>query len=182
MTTSSTIRRLPPSLTTPGLLLGIGMGGFIDGIVLHQILQWHQMLSTTDEWGARTVRDIEVNVMADGLFHAATWVFVALGLATLWRLSVTGTWRSSWRSLLGWMLVGWGAFNLVEGAVNHHALGIHRVRPDAAEPLVWDLGFLAFGVVLVVVGWLLRRSDRPPRGAPSPVDPSPTDTRTMEEA
>jgi uncharacterized membrane protein len=27
------------------LLLGIGLGGFFDGIVLHQILQWHHMLS-----------------------------------------------------------------------------------------------------------------------------------------
>ncbi len=36
-----------PSPKLPGLLLGIGLGGFVDGIVLHQILQWHHML--TDE-------------------------------------------------------------------------------------------------------------------------------------
>jgi len=28
-----------------GILLGIGLGGFVDGIVLHQILQWHHMLT-----------------------------------------------------------------------------------------------------------------------------------------
>jgi uncharacterized membrane protein len=27
----------------PGLLLGLGLGGFVDGIVLHQIMQWHNM-------------------------------------------------------------------------------------------------------------------------------------------
>jgi len=25
--------------------LGLGLGGFIDGILLHQLLQWHQMIS-----------------------------------------------------------------------------------------------------------------------------------------
>ena len=29
-----------------GVVLGFGMGGFLDGILLHQILQWHNMLST----------------------------------------------------------------------------------------------------------------------------------------
>lgn len=28
-----------------GILLGLGLGGFFDGIVLHQILQWHHMLT-----------------------------------------------------------------------------------------------------------------------------------------
>ena len=32
-------------LVTAGILLGIGLGGFVDGIVFHQILQWHNMLS-----------------------------------------------------------------------------------------------------------------------------------------
>ncbi len=29
-----------------GILLGLGMGGFFDGIVLHQILQWHHMATS----------------------------------------------------------------------------------------------------------------------------------------
>jgi uncharacterized membrane protein len=154
---------------TPGLLLGLGMGGFVDGIVLHQILQWHQMLSETDEYGGRNVEDLEINVMADGFFHAATWVLVALGLATLWRVARTGAIRRTWRSLLGWMLVGWGVFNLVEGLINHHLLQIHRVRPDSANPLAWDVGFLVFGALLVAGGWTLqrhdqRRADRPAGG------------------
>ena len=31
-----------------GLLYGLGLGGFVDGIVLHQILQWHHMVSDVD--------------------------------------------------------------------------------------------------------------------------------------
>ena len=42
----------PPALSlTPvsrraGITQGIGMGGFVDGIVLHQILGWHNMGSS----------------------------------------------------------------------------------------------------------------------------------------
>ena len=30
------------------------------------------------------------------------------------------------------LLVGWGAFNLVEGTIDHEILGIHHVRDDLA--------------------------------------------------
>jgi uncharacterized membrane protein len=36
-------RRSPLSV---GVLFGLGLGGFFDGIVLHQVLQWHHMLSS----------------------------------------------------------------------------------------------------------------------------------------
>lgn len=149
-------------MAAPGVLLGLGMGGFLDGIVLHQILQWHHMLSTTDELGEKTLANMEVNVMADGLFHAVTWVLVAVGVAMLWRTLRGEVSRRSWRTLLGWMAVGWGAFNLVEGVVNHHVLQIHRVRPGAVNPLAWDIGFLILGAALIVGGWLLQRWDRGP--------------------
>jgi uncharacterized membrane protein len=32
-------------ISKAGILLGIGLGGFVDGIVLHQIFQWHNMVS-----------------------------------------------------------------------------------------------------------------------------------------
>jgi uncharacterized membrane protein len=138
---------------------GIGLGGFIDGIVLHQILQWHHMLSLTDEYGGGTVEDLRVNVLADGLFHAFTWIAVAAGLWLVFRLVRSGA-AVRGKELFGWILVGWGAFNLVEGVVNHHLLGIHRVRPAADEPLLWDIAFLALGVVLLAAGVWLARSSR----------------------
>jgi uncharacterized membrane protein len=54
---------------------------------------------------------------------------------------------------------GWGLFNLIEGALNHHVLQVHRVNPDAGNPLVWDIGFLVLGVLLVAGGTALARSD-----------------------
>ncbi|MDP9440681.1 MAG: DUF2243 domain-containing protein [Actinomycetota bacterium] len=151
-------------ITAPGILLGVGLGGLFDGIVLHQILQWHHML--TDYGGhasfpTTSVGSLEDNTLWDGLFHASAWVFVISGLLLLWRAMAGGRpW--TWRSLVGLMLVGWGLFNLVEGIVDHHILTVHHVRDDAGDPLAWDLGFLAFGALLVIVGRALRGSDRQP--------------------
>ncbi|HWL37484.1 MAG TPA: DUF2243 domain-containing protein [Frankiaceae bacterium] len=138
-------------LTVAGLLLGVGLGGFVDGIVLHQVLQWHHLLTDT------SVTSIEKNTLANGLFHAATWVCVLAGVVLLWRSER----RAPGRYLAGLLLAGWGAFNLVEGVVDHHLLTIHHVRDDVANPLPWDLGFLALSAVLLGVGWALaRRSGR----------------------
>lgn len=55
---------------------------------------------------------------------------------------------------------GW--FNLVEGIVNHEILGVHHVnelRP-ISERIYWDMGFLIWGVAMIVVGWLLLRAGK----------------------
>ena len=67
------------------MLLGIGLGGFVDGIVFHQILQWHHML-TSAGYPADSVPNLEVNTLWDGLFHASTYVFVLLGLVIVFAL------------------------------------------------------------------------------------------------
>ena len=145
----------------PGILLGIGLGGFVDGIVLHQILQWHHML-TGDSGGEPmdTVAGLETNTMVDGLFHMATWILVAVASVLLVRAWQRGELAPPWRMHVGLLLVGWGVFNLVEGLIDHQLLGIHHVRDDLGAPLGWDLGFLAFGALLVVGGWVLAQTRR----------------------
>jgi uncharacterized membrane protein len=142
------------SVAGPGLLLGAGLGGFVDGIVLHQILQWHHMLSDDES-------SLTVNTLWDGLFHAASWILVVIGM--LWlarRLSGTGD-RAPMRALIGTLLAGWGLFNLVEGLVDHHLLGIHHVREGPNES-IYDLAFLALGAILVAIGTIVyRRATRP---------------------
>jgi uncharacterized membrane protein len=69
-----------------GILFGLGLGGFFDGIVLHQILQWHHML-TSAGYPADSVENLQINTLWDGLFHASTYIFTAVGLWVLWRYS-----------------------------------------------------------------------------------------------
>lgn len=161
-------RAEPPSLAPAGIVLGLGLGGFVDGIVLHQIFQWHNMLSSTERWPTTTLRNLEINVIADGLFHAATWVAVVAGLALLWRAARGSATRFTPRALIGWMLAGWGIFNVVEGLIDHHILGIHHVRPGESQ-LAWDIGFLAFGGALILGGWLVARiGERSLESSPRP--------------
>jgi uncharacterized membrane protein len=141
-------------------MLGIGLGGFIDGIVLHQVLQWHHLLTDTDDNPASTVSGLEANTLADGFFHLATWVIVVVGVFLTVRAWQHGELAPPWRLQIGMGLAGWGAFNLVEGLIDHQLLGIHHVRDDLGAPLGWDLGFLAFGAALVLVGLALARSAR----------------------
>jgi uncharacterized membrane protein len=145
----------------PGLLLGLGLGGFLDGIVLHQVLQWHHLLTDTGDHPATTVAGLEANTLADGLFHLATWVLVAAGMAATIAAWRRGALAPPWKRHVGLLLLGWGVFNLVEGLIDHQLLGIHHVRDDLGAPLGWDIGFLALGLALVLGGAWLAREPRP---------------------
>ena len=105
------------------LLLGAGLGGFLDGIVLQQISQGHQMLST--RW-----------------FQLALWLFALAGVFLL-RSAVRGAGpMPSARGFTGYLLVGWGAFNVVEAIA------------DRVPAVDWI--FLGLGVGLIVLGLALR--------------------------
>ena len=139
-----------------GLLYGIGFGGFVDGILLHQVLQWHHMVSDVDGYPVTTVAGLEANTLADGLFHVATLLFLVAASVTGVSAWQRGRLAPNWRFHLGLVLTGWGIFNLVEGLVNHQILGVHHLRDDLGAPLSWDLGFLALSVVLIGVGWMIH--------------------------
>ena len=144
-----------------GIFLGLGLGGFFDGIVLHQILQWHHML-TSAGFPADSVANLRVNTFWDGLFHAATYVFVVAGVLLLWRSAHRGHPWWSGRLLAGSMLLGFGIFNVVEGLVDHQILGLHHVNETVAREqwIVWDVGFLAWGAGMIVAGWWLVHTGR----------------------
>jgi uncharacterized membrane protein len=142
-------------LIASGLMLGIGMGGFLDGIVFHQLLQMHNMLSA--KYPPNSVVNLEVNMFWDGLFHALTWTMTALGIVMLWKTAKRSDVLLSDRALVGSMCLGWGLFNLVEGVINHHILEIHHVR-EGGDHLAWDVAFLLSGVILLGIGFALVRS------------------------
>ena len=159
-------------LISAGTLLGLGLGGFVDGVLFHQLLQLHNMLSArfpVSGVDPRTLAvNLEINMFWDGLFHAFCWVMTAFGLGLLWRAIRRPGVPLSTRTLIGSLALGWGIFNLVEGVLDHHILHIHHVI-EAPGHVVWDLAFLASGVLLVLLGvWLIssaRGEVLPGRGA-----------------
>ena len=134
------------------------MGGFVDGILLHQILQWHNMVSN---WVPPTTLDaMEVNMMWDGLFHASVWGVTLAGVFMMWSAARRGDAIPSLQAFVGQLILGWGLFNLIEGSVDHQILAVHYVR-QVPDYTVYNLAFLAVGGVgFVLIGWALMRAGR----------------------
>ncbi len=143
---SSTARRI----VVAGVLIGAGMGGFVDGILFHQILQAHNMLSA--RIGRDSIVALEVNMFWDGLFHAFTWTTTAVGIVMLWRAGRLSHGFPASAPFTGSLLLGWGAFNVVEGVIDHHLLQVHHVLENG-DHLIGDLAFLACGVLFCAIGW-----------------------------
>ena len=155
--TGTVQRRFPVSA---GILFGLGLGGFFDGIVLHQVLQWHHMVSS---WYPITdLESLELNTRWDGAFHSTTYVFVIAGLFILWRAAHRQHLAWSNKMLVGTLLIGFGIFNVVEGVIDHQILGVHHVNEQVARAswIYWDLAFLVWGAAMLVAGWLITRTGR----------------------
>lgn len=143
-------------LVAAGLVLGVGLGGFVDGILLHQILQWHNMLSSVVP--PTDLIDMKYNMIWDGMFHAVTWTMCVIGIGLLFRAGGRADVRWSGPIFAGSLVGGWGLFNFVEGLIDHQLLGIHHVHPGDGQ-LAWDMGFVLLGGLgLMLAGYTLGRS------------------------
>jgi uncharacterized membrane protein len=153
-------------LVTAGIFMGIGLGGFVDGITLHQLLQTHNMLSAIRP--KDSIPNMEINMFWDGLFHALCWAMAAIGLMLLWKAGARRDVPWSGKTFVGALFLGWGLFNLVEGIIDHHILNIHHVI-ERLGVSAFDYAFLASGVIMIIGGWMAIRSARndgtQPRGA-----------------
>ena len=140
---------------TPGVVLGVGLGGFVDGIVLHQIVQWHNMGSAV--LPPHTMEAMSQNMVWDGQFHLVTWLITLVGVFML---------RAESRPFpasvfVGQLVLGWGVFNLIEGVIDHHLLELHHVRDVPVHLPVYDWVFLAVaGIGFISVGVTLMMATR----------------------
>ena len=127
----------PSALKWAGLFLGMALGGFFDGIVLHQILQWHHLLSAVE---GRPWLDLCTQLVVGGPFHALMYGVLAAGLALLYKGRRHFAQGKADRYLLAGTFIGFGAWNVLDGIVFHWVLELHHIKMDAASPLLWDMG------------------------------------------
>ena len=144
------------SLLWPAVLVGIGVAGTLDEIVLHQLLRWHHLYDR----GSQAAGQI-----ADGLFHLGSTAALVIGLVLLVQRWRTGP-GPLWQAVAG-ILVGAGGFNLYDGTIQHKLLGLHQVRAGAPNNLPYDLVFIGLAAVMLLVGLLLLRVAGSPSAAPS---------------
>jgi uncharacterized membrane protein len=140
-----------------GIILGFGMGGFLDGIVLHQLLQWHHFVSNV--YPTNTVDGLELNTLWDGIFHSATYVITAIGLVLLWRTINRAATKQSPRSIWGGVFIGVGIFHIFDSIMNHWILRIHHIR-EGQDELAYDIGFFVIGLVLLGIGYVVLWAQR----------------------
>lgn len=143
----------PTSFRFAGIMLGEALSGFFDGILFHQILQWHHLLSLVPGTGG-----LPQQVVYDGIFHALMYLLAGAGLIVLFRNR--GIWAApgTGRMLVSLLLIGFGAWNVFDVIVDHWILGLHRARVDVADPLPWDIGWLIIlGLVPLALGVMLKR-------------------------
>lgn len=135
----------------PALLVGVGLAGTLDEVILHQLLGWHHLYDRST---------VAVGLVSDGIFHIASTIALVVGvLAVRSRPALRG------RRLAGGIALGLGAFNLYDATIQHKVLGLHQVRPAADDLLPYDLAFGGVAVAALVLGALLLR------GRPAPADP-----------
>ena len=146
----------------PAVVLGVGLGGFLDGIVLHQVLQWHHLVSSVES--DATLAGLETNTFWDGVFHLGTWLVTVLGVALVLR-----AWQRDGAlppaTLLGLTLVGWGLFNVVD-QLAFHLTDVHHIR-EGDDAQAYDWAFFALGLLLIAVGGALARRRVTSRAGPS---------------
>ena len=146
-------------VSTAAFLFGLGFGGLLDGILLHHIVHWHEMLSSAVPPDTRDA--MLVNMRADGWFDLAMWLAAAVGVVFLFTAFRAPGRMPSGRGFAGYVLIGWGAFNLVEGAVAHMILNLHHVRDLPAHVPAYDWSFLAGSALVLLIGLALRDARDP---------------------
>ena len=154
-----------PSPNVAAGVLGFALGGFIDGILLHQVLQWHHLLSLVE---GESLRDLRTQILADGLFHVLMYAIAIAGLWLLWRSRGRITGRRADLRIVGSAFLGFGIWQLVDVVGFHWLIGIHRIRVDVPNPLFWDIAWLVVfaGPSLAAAWWLMR--ERGPDGRSGP--------------
>ena len=134
----------PTPLRGP-LLIGVGLAGTADQVVLHQLLGWHHLY---DGGG------LSAGLVSDGIFHVLSTVLLVLGVVVTLRSRDRRGLRR--RRIAGGVLVGAGGFNLYDGTIQHKVLHLHEVR-RGVDPLPYDAAFIGVAALLLLGGFVLLR-------------------------
>jgi uncharacterized membrane protein len=143
--TTETAAPLVRQTVWSGVLFGIGLAGFVDETVFHQLLHWHHFYDKST---------MTVGLVSDGLFHAVGFTCIVVGLFLMAdTLRRGGFVPKRW---WGALLVGAGGFQLYDGLVQHKLLKLHQIRYHVA---IWpyDVTWNVVAAIFIVVGAVLLR-------------------------
>lgn len=140
-----------------GVVLGLGLGAFFDGILFHQILGWHHMICRTETCQPDSVAELQRQNTEDGFFLLGALLLTICGVLLLYRVVGQRAPLRVGQTFSGAVLVGWGGFVFAEGLINHQLLGLHHVLPGDHQ-FLFDMLYLGWGLLFIAIGCLMLRS------------------------
>ncbi len=132
------------NLLINALILGLGFMGAIDGILFHQLLKWHHVIDHHNH---------RIELFLDGVFNLFVTLLLVFACFKIFKDASNDRLSFNWRIFVGSMTMGAGAFNLLEGLIDHQLLGLHHVKPASPNWLLYDIGYLISGVILIIIGF-----------------------------
>lgn len=150
------LRRGP--LLSAGVMIGIGLGGFLDGIFLPMLLQWHNLIA--ERVPPTDFVNLEINMFWDGVFNLGMWLITAAGLGLWWRAGRLSNVTWSGKMLFGTLLAGWGIFQVADSIFFHWVFRLHHIKMGSPSWLFWDVAYVVIGLVLVGVGGMFTKAGR----------------------
>ena len=158
-------RKQVRSVLFTGILIGIGIAGFLDETIFHQLLQWHAFYWATDEHG---------RILSDGLFHLFSTLVLLWGLYRVWRG------RARWIAISGsiiiaGILMGAGGFNFYDGIIQHAILHFHLVNEhvcnvsithgnntlaNCPQDIPYEIAWDSIGFIILAIGFLFWHRNR----------------------
>ena len=152
---------VPRSFLRAGMVLGTGVGAFLNGIFLRQIFQTDNVFSGI--LSSDSLVNAQVNLFWDGITQLVSAVVAVSGIYLLLQASRGTSLRRPPGIFLGVMIFGWGAYSLLEGLVIHQVFGFHHVNERLAgtPQLFYDGLYLVFALGLMLLGRsVLNRTDQ----------------------
>ncbi len=138
-------------------ILGFGFSGLVDVLALHLVFQLHHLISNIVPM--TTLRGLQENLVADGLFSLAMLVIVGIGAGLVWRAERRAERPLPVQALAGAAVLGLGGFDLFDVVVDHWLLGIHHATHGSGY---YDPHWAVISLLIIAAGALIyRRSTRP---------------------
>lgn len=162
--TASNVHRLPVQRALPrpvhllraAALVGAGLAAIAEHVIFSQLLGWHGVLTARlDVAGivpGQAAALLRQEAVAQGAFLAAAWIVVAAGCVLLWRASLRRAAPATSSAFAGAAILGWGAYQFLEGLLLHVVLGLHHVR-DGPMPWLGDGLYVVTGLLVAGIGW-----------------------------
>lgn len=141
-------------------VFGFGFSGLIDVIVLHQILQWHHLVSGI--YPMYTLEGLETNILADGLFLLGMLIIMGIGAGLVWQSERRTAVPLAVRPLAGAALIGLGIFDVYDALIDHALLGLHRPVGPGGQPLSlggqYNPHWIVISLLFIAAGYYVYRT------------------------